>query len=199
MPTVEYPEVTISGLVPTWLQGFEKEAQYNKRILCDIDGVICEYNFQSLVWDKFHARIDSTKIFAYNLADVLGVSSIEIDDMFYKQVWGRPQFNDGAFEVLLDWKTKGYEIAIFSNRIKYMGYKKLAQWLNEWQIPFSGIDKTGDRHDYDYHIDDRPEKLCDSGSKVKLLYSQPWNLQCLNIKRELTRVNSWEEIREIVG
>jgi len=167
-----------------------------KRILLDIDGVVVSYDFADLVWQKFHVRIDPSKIFAYNLSDALGVSSNAIDEMFHDQVWGKPDFISGALSVLNDWKSKEYEIVIYSNRVKYMGYDKLARWLIDWGIPFSGI--NGGQGLYDYHIDDRPEKLRDARGKFKLLYTQPWNLQCLNIENELIRVNNWDEIKDIV-
>lgn len=173
------------------------EIPNQKRILVDIDGVVCEYEFDKLVYEKFHVFIDAVKIYAYNLADVLGVSSKQIDEMFHDQVWGKPNFNKGAIEVLSEWESKGYKIIIFSNRIKYMGLGGLAKWLRNWEIPFSDI--NGGQGSFDFHIDDRPEKLCDTVSRVKLLYSQPWNLQCLNIENKLTRVNSWAEIKNIVG
>ena len=175
----------------------EKKFMEVKRLLVDLDGVVVTYDFAKIVWDTFHVRIDASKIRAYNLADVLGVSSKRIDEMFHDQVWGKPQFNESALEVLKEWKTK-YIIAIYSNRIKYMGHRGLERWLLEWQIPFSAIDTYGTA-EYFAHIDDRPEKLCDTDSKVKLLFNQPWNQECFNIEGKLTRVYSWQEIREIIG
>ena len=77
-----------------------------------------------------------------------------------------------------------------------MGREGLAKWLIDWQIPFTDIDNG--LGEYDFHIDDRPEKLCDTNSKVKLLYTQPWNKSCLDIENKLTRVKSWFEIQGIV-
>ena len=166
-----------------------------RRILVDVDGVIVSYDFTDLVWEKFHIRINPHHIFAYNLADVLGVTSKAIDEMFFDQVWGKPEFIKGAIETLSEWKSK-YEIVIYSNRVKYMGYDGLTRWLIDSGVPFSGI--TGGQGFYAFHIDDRPKKLCDTNSSVKLLFTQPWNLRCLNIENRLTRVNSWQEIRDIV-
>lgn len=175
----------------------EKGIGQNKRILVDCDGVFCNYDFASLVKQYFGVDIDARQIFAYNLADVLGVSSVEIDDMFERQVWGDPDFIPQSIATMLDWKRYGHNVAIYSNRIKYMGTAGLFEWLLKWGVPFSGIsDGTGDWH---YHIDDRPEKLCDTNSQVKILYSQPWNQGCLNIRNRIKRVDDWEQIREIVG
>ncbi len=173
-----------------------KELETRKpRLLLDIDGVVVKYDFVGLVKRYFGVDIEPRAIFAYNLADVLGVSSREIDDMFQEQVWGKPDFMDNALDTLNE-MSKIYEIIIYSNRIKYMGEKGLVKWLIDCRIPFEGIDYG--QSEYDFHIDDRPEKLEDTNSSVKLLYTQPWNISTMNIKRNLTRVNNWYEIRSIV-
>ncbi len=184
------------GLVPQWLQEFEKESGYNKQILVDIDGCICAYDFPKIVKDFFGIDLSSQAIFAYDLADVLGVAPVLIDKMFHEQVYGKANFNEGALETLREWEGK-YEIAIFSNRVKYMGEIGLVKWLVDNQIPFDGIDVIG-QGEYDFHIDDSPSKLAMTNSKVKLLYSQPWNIRCLNINKNLTRVRTWGKIKEIV-
>lgn len=177
-------------------EGYCSECELSKKkILLDIDGVICAYDFESLVWNKFKAKIDSKNIFAYNLADVLGVPSSEIDEMFHSQVWGMPFFNPEAIETLKLWKEK-HQVLIYSNRIKYMGIMGLATWLIDYRIPFTAIDDG--KGQYDFHIDDRPEKLCSTDSKVKLLYHQEWNARCLNVKNNLQRVYNWGEIKNIV-
>ncbi len=183
------------NLTPQWLQEFEKERE--KRILVDIDGVICTYDFPKIVKNFFGVDLSPQAIFAYDLADVLGVAPSLIDLMFKEQVYGKPNFIDGALDTLREWESKGYEIGIMSNRVKYMGQMGLVTWLVDNEIPFSGTDRTG-LDNYDFHIDDSPAKLASTNSKVKLLYTQPWNLRCLNIENKLTRVNSWEEIKSIV-
>ena len=166
------------------------------KILLDLDGVVIQYDFPKIVKDFFGVDLSAQDIFAYDLADVLGVSKAGIDLMFKKQVYGKPNFIKGALETLKEWEAKRYKLAIFSNRVKYMGTDKLQLWLKEYQIPFTYISDGEDR--YDYHIDDSPTKLMGTDSTVKLLYTQPWNLRCLDITKSLKRVNSWEEIRAIV-
>ena len=163
------------------------------RLCLDIDGVVVKYDFVGLVKRYFKVDIEPEAIFAYNLADVLGVSSKEIDDMFQEQVWSKPAFMGNALDTLNE-ISKIYEIIIHSNRVKYMGVAGLAQWLIDNKIPFEGIDCGQDK--YDFHIDDRPEKLEDTDSSVKLLYTQPWNIKCYNVKNNLIRVNNWYEIRQ---
>jgi len=169
-----------------------------KRLLIDIDGVLTAYDFKFLVKKYFGIDLSTSSIFAYDLADVLGVSPMQIDMMFKDQVWGKPKFIEGALETLNEWESKSYEIIIYSNRVKYMGEMGLADWLVKNKIPFRGIDANG-LGSYDYHIDDSPAKLMYTISIHKLLFSQPWNASCLDITKSLKRVNSWQDIREKVG
>jgi 5'(3')-deoxyribonucleotidase len=162
-------------------------------ILVDIDGVIVEYDFKALFKKYFNADLPVNGIFAYDLADVAGVSPIEIDEMFKEQVWGEPQFIDGAMETLTAWKGK-HTIGIISNRLRYMSLLDLTNWLLKYKIPFDFVLNTTPPP-ADYHIDDSPAKLMKAGAKHKLLFTQEWNKRCLNITGELKRVTDWGEIR----
>ncbi len=186
MPTLVCPEVTI----------IQPKLEPTKRILVDLDGTIVTYDFPKIVKNFFGVDLDSQSIFAYDLADVLGVSPKEIDEMFKEQVYGKPNFIEGALETLREWEAKGYKISIFSNRVKFMEYWGLVQWLIEYKIPFLEISDGLDK--YDVHIDDSPSKLAVTNSDVKLLYTQPWNKRCLDIQKQLTRVENWQEIRMII-
>ena len=168
-------------------------------ILClDLDGCVVEYDFPRIVKEYFGVDLSPEKIFAYDLADVLGVSNDEINNMFYDQVWGEPQFVEDAIPTLKGWLDKNYVIGILSNRVKYMNIDGLIRWLTHYSIPYSFIIvKTGAK--FDFHIDDSPAKLMSVDAKTKLLYNQPWNKRCLNVKRELKRVKNWQEIREIIN
>lgn len=174
-----------------------KEVIWSKRICLDLDGVICEYDFPRMVKDFFGVDLSNQAIFAYDLADVLGAAPSLIKQMFKEQVFGQPNFNDGAIDTLTDWKSQGYELVIFSNRVKHMGYERLARWLIDWQIPFSEIDEG--QGCYDIHIDDSPGKLMATDSKLKLLFNQPWNGRCLNVTGKIIRVGNWQEIKRIVA
>lgn len=177
------------------LQNVQKNCNA-KRILVDVDGVICEYQFNKIVKHFFGVDISKWQIYAYDLADVLGVAPVMINNMFKEQVYGKPTFTEGAMETLNEWHKK-HSIVIYSNRIKYMGGIGLVEWLTKYKIPFEGIDMNG-TGTYDYFIDDSPAKLQSVDSKVKLLYSQPWNIHCFNLIGNLRRVHSWEEIRKEV-
>jgi len=171
------------------------EEQKPKRLCLDLDGCIVMYDFPKMVKNFFGVDLSAQMIFAYDLADVLGVASSLINIMFKEQVYGKPNLVEGAIETLKKWKSKGHELVIYSNRIKYMGYDGLARWLIDWQIPFDGID--GGQGKYDVHIDDSPGKLMSTDSKIKLLFDQPWNRRCHNITGKLQRVKSWQEVRDV--
>jgi len=193
MPVEVLPELTI-----VWPKEcpYKLEPSPKLRLCLDLDGCICEYDFPKIVKNFFGVDLSAQMIFAYDLADVLGVAPALINTMFKEQVYGKPNFAEGAIDTLKEWKAKGYELVIFSNRVKYMGYEGLAKWLVDWQIPFSGID--GGQGSYDVHVDDSPAKLMATNSKIKLLYSQPWNERCHNITGELIRKKNWQGVRDYV-
>lgn len=186
MPTIVYPEMTV-----VW----PKEWETRKRLCLDLDGCVVEYDFPKMVKNFFGIDLSPTAIFAYDLADVLGVAPALINTMFKEQVYGKPNFVPGAIETLREWKPE-YELIIYSNRVKYMGYEGLVRWLIDWQIPFNGID--GGQGSYGVHIDDSPAKLMSTDSKIKLLFDRPWNRRCHNITGELIRVINWEGVRTYV-
>jgi len=193
MPVEVLPEMTI-----VWPEECPYKLEPKPiRICIDIDGCLCEYNFPLLVKNFFGVGLSPQMIFAYDLADVLGVAPALINTMFKEQVYGKPNLVEGAIDTIKEWESKGYGIVIFSNRVKYMGYEGLAKWLIDWQIPFSGID--GGQGSYNVHIDDSPAKLMATDSKIKLLFNQPWNQRCHNITGELIRMKNWEGIRDYVS
>ncbi len=193
MPTIVYPEVTFT--FPK-VKALFTNVKWNKRICVDIDGCICRYDFPRIVQSFFGVDISKYVIYAYDLADQFGVSNTVINQMFQEQVWGKPDLYEGAVETLREWKSKGYEILIYSNRVKIMGEKGLRWWLVKFGIPFDKIDDG--QGEYDFHIDDRPSKLMDTNSKRKLLFNQSWNKNCFNIQKKLGRVYDWNEIRKII-
>jgi hypothetical protein len=164
-------------------------------IVVDLDGVVVEYDFPRIVKDFFGVDLSKYAIYAYDLADVLGVAPVMINNMFKEQVYGPPNLIVGAVDTLRKWMDK-YRVLIHSNRVKYMGGGNLMAWMDEYKIPHHSLYGN---HEADYHIDDSPAKLMNVNAKVKLLYNQPWNKHCLNITGQLERVNNWQQIEEIVG
>ena len=56
------------------------------KIIVDLDGVVCKYNFPQIVKDYFGVDLSPKSIFAHDLADVLGVAPVSINTMFQEQV-----------------------------------------------------------------------------------------------------------------
>jgi len=167
------------------------------KILLDVDGTLTKYDFKFLAKKYFGIDLSPMAIYAYDLADVLGVSNKVIDSMFHETVFGKAQFYEGALATLQNWYNK-HELVVFTNRTRYMSIPELTKWLTDNGIPFHGIDVEG-KGEYDFHVDDRPEKLMSTNSKVKLLFNQSWNEKCLNATGKLKRVYSWEDIAKYVS
>ncbi len=167
------------------------------RLLLDIDGTLCSYPFKSMVKKCFNVDLDPLSIYAYDLADVLGVSTDSINDMFKEQVFGKPTFEDNALGILNEWHKEN-SIVIYTNRLKYMSPRELLIWITDNKIPCDGVDMNGTGY-YDVYIDDSPAKLMSVKSAIKLLYAQSWNQNCLNITKELRRVNSWLQVKEVLN
>jgi uncharacterized HAD superfamily protein len=167
------------------------------KILIDIDGCICKYPFKQLAKKHFNVDLNELAIYAYDLADVLGIADTAVNSMFKEQVFGKPIFIEDALATLQNWHNK-HELVIYTNRTRYMSVVELTKWLTDNGIPFHGIDNVGCMP-YDFCIDDSPAKLMKTNAKIKLLFNQPWNKKCLNITGQLKRVYSWQDINELVG
>ncbi len=167
------------------------------RLLIDVDGVITRYPFKQLAKKHFNVDLNELAIYAYDLADVLGISEIAVNLMFKEQVFGKPLFIENALPTLRNLYNK-HEVVIYTNRTKYMSLDELTNWLIENEIPFNGIDVQGTGA-YDFHVDDSPAKLMKTNSKIKLLFNQSWNRRCLDITKSLKRVYSWNDVLEQIG
>ena len=142
---------------------------------------------------------------SYSLEDSLGVSSRSVDEMFLAETHAPPNLVEDSIETLQHFVDNGYEIIVYSMRVRYMSESGLSSWLIRYGIPHSRImhnsELTSRAAGYiDYHIDDSPKKLIDLGqvSNHKLLFDCPWNRNCMNIYNIVRRVYSWKEIKEVV-
>jgi len=173
------------------------------KILCDIDGVVCSYDFPAITKEFFGKAVSNEDIYAYSIEDVLGVSRQSVNHMFLEACQRRPVMIDGARRVLREFILHGMEVYIYTNRLNFMTVGGLASWLKKCLIPCTGIailESNRLTETFDFHIDDSPAKLMDLNGKVrrKLLFDQPWNRRCMNITGKMERVYSWEEVRGII-
>ncbi len=174
-----------------------------KQLLVDLDGVVTQYDFPKLLRKYFDVSIKSEDIYAYSIEDVLGVSAKDISMMFAKEVFSPPRFIKGALDALEYFTTEDFDVGIYSNRIQYTKVEGLRDWLEKYKIPFTSIITEQTLPSYIHaFVDDSPAKLMlvDDAVRVKnlLLFSQPWNKKCLNIKGRIRRISGWKEIKELI-
>jgi len=169
-------------------------------IICDLDGVVIEYDFPTLIGKYFGVRIAQKDIHAYSLEDCLGVGSDVVREMFSKEVHNKPLFVPGAINALTYFMSRDWQVYILTNRLYFMSEEALERFLDLYCIPYTGI-INGEIPDYaSFHIDDSPQKLMDTRERTRighsLLFSRLWNKKCKNITGELERVRNWKEIKE---
>ncbi len=174
-------------------------------LLIDLDGVVCRWDFPRLTKEFFGVSVPNELVYTYSLEDALGVPTREVHEMFCAIADEPPEFIKGAIESLTRLQEARHSIVIYSNRRCFIknGCKGLQEWLCAYGIPndrvlpdLEGI-PTGF---FDFQIDDHPYKLLSGNgtSRVKLLFDQPWNRQCLDIHQQFIRVKAWKEIEELV-
>lgn len=169
-------------------------------ILCDIDGVICKYDFPELTKRYFGVEIPNTGIFTYSLEDSLGVPQVEVERMFRTEAFAPPNFIEGAVETLTEFLESGHTVSLWSAREHFMGFDGLCKWVSQYNLPRSFV-VDDVIMPYDFHIDDNPRKLMSTDGRVKhkLLFDSPWNQQCLNITGKMIRVKNWDDVRRLVN
>jgi uncharacterized HAD superfamily protein len=174
------------------------------RILLDIDGTVCQYDFPHLIKERFGVDITTKEVYTYSIEEVLGVPAHMVNSMFHDAVFLPPVFIPNARETLHRLVKAGHKITVYTNRIRFMMLHELTKWLEDYKIPYNGgiTTKLDDYqpHYFDYHVDDSVSKLIETNGtvRVKLLFDQPWNQGCKNILGSLRRVKSWKEIERII-
>uniref|UniRef100_A0A6M3L955 5' nucleotidase n=1 Tax=viral metagenome TaxID=1070528 RepID=A0A6M3L955_9ZZZZ len=174
-----------------------------RNIICDIDGVICKYDFPKLIKKYFGVMIPNKGIFTYSLEDALGVPPKAVNNMFAREVFNPPNLVKGVVDNLNYFIDKDYAVLIYTNRLHFMTQGELGDWLETWGIPYTDIINGGELPTYVHaHIDDSPRKLLqvdeDTTVKHRILFSNPWNRGCLDILGKFERAKTWGEIRRII-
>lgn len=175
-----------------------------KNLIVDIDGCICRYDFPKLLNKYFGVAIPNSGIFTYSLEDSLGVPPKMVEDMFAAEVYNEPNMIPGARSALKGFISRGYDVLILSNRLHWMTVDELGDWLDTWCILYTDVIGDGELPSYVHaHIDDSPHKLLcvDEKTKVKhrILFTCPWNEQCLDILGKFERADNWKEVRRLVN
>ncbi len=172
-------------------------------IIMDIDGVVSRFAFALMIKKYFGVSIPNSKISCYSIEDCLGVSPEAVTRMFAEENKAPPVFVPGAIESLKYLMAKDYDIYILSDRLKFMGMDTLVDWIERWHIPYSAVVTADELPSYVYaHVDDSPAKLMSVRDKAvvkhSILFSNPWNKNCLNIENAMDTAKNWKEVRGII-
>ena len=175
-----------------------------RNIIVDLDGVTVQYNFAEIIQKDFGHTVINSGIWCCSIEDSLGVSPEAVTKMFQVENKAKPNFMPGAIETLKYFLAKDYEVYILTNRLYFMTKEELVAWLEKYRIPYSGLVTNGDLPFYAHaHIDDSPTKLMSVRDKIEvkhsILFENPWNKKCLNIKGEMERAKNWGQVRRIVN
>lgn len=173
-------------------------------LIIDVDGVICQYDFPTIIKKHFGVDIPKGAIYTYSIEDALGVSSVDVGKMFQVETHAEPKLMPGAIKSLWQFLDSGFEVCLFTNRLNFMTVEELEDWLGKWEIPYSSILTPQTLPNYTHAcIDDSPQKLMlvDSTINVKhpILFTGILNKRCLNITGRMIRAKNWKEVRKIIN
>ena len=172
-------------------------------LLIDLDGVVCAYDFPYLTQKYFGVTIPNNGIYTYSIEDSLGVPSKDVIDMFDVEVHSPPNTIRWAKTALEGFIAADYDVGIFTSRLTWMTIAELRDWLDKYEIPYTSIITNSTLPSYAHaHVDDSPTKLMNVARAIEvkhsILYTNPWNVNCLNITGTLKRAKNWKEVKEIV-
>ena len=176
----------------------------NKNLIVDIDGVVAQYDYPTILKKHFNVDVPNHAVWAYGLDECLGLPPTAVQTMFKKEAYAPPNMIEGAREALERFIIKDYNVCIFSNRLKFMSYAELEEWLNKNDIPYSCIlNGSGLPNRAIAAVDDSPSKLLAIDEEVtlnrRLLFDQPWNRMCLDVLGKFKRVKDWRQVLEEVN
>jgi len=175
-----------------------------KTIIVDIDGVICQYDFRGIIKKHFGVDIKSNStMWGYSVEDCLGLPYNDVAKMFGEESYEPPNMVPGAVKTLTNLIADGFHVSILSNRLKFMEYSDLEDWLDDSGIPYSELITFDTLPQYAHAmVDDSPSKLLcvDETIRVKnlILFDNPWNKKCLDILNKFQRARNWKSVKEII-
>ena len=175
-----------------------------KNILLDVDGCVHRYNFGAITKEHFGRAVYNKDIKAYSMADALGVSDNDMREIWAKEAQKPANLIEGAVDTIKWFLANDYQVFILSSRAKIMTYSGLEKWLEKAGVPCSGMMAFGTLPEYVHvAIDDNPSKLLRIKEEAKvgklLLFNQPWNAFCRDIKRQFIRVYDWDDVKKEVN
>lgn len=166
------------------------------KVAFDLDNVILQYDMTSAIEKVTGVGILEEHLWCFDFSECLGITQDKALEIIYT-MYGSAKVSEGCLEVLRWLRSRGHEVIIYTSRCKFQTRKDVALILDELCIPYDTlISAELPLPKVDYFVDDYVPKLVNSSHKARksLLYSQPWNLQCLNVNSLFKRVNGWKEI-----
>src|SRR5918999_3771972 len=192
---------------------------YMQTVYVDMDDVLCQtaQHFLTILERDFGKRFTFEQLTDFDVGQACEITAEERADLYRIVHQGEELLNippiPGAIDVLKQWSTAGYEIAIVTGRPPDT-YEPSIQWLKRYQVPYERVlivDKYGrfaadgtksislealTQHRFSWAVEDSPTMAIYLASQMKIpvaLLDRPWNRKCL--KHELVaRHNHWHDI-----
>ncbi len=176
----------------------------------DIDGVIVDFisEFIRFYHKKYprYKKLKKEHICRHSIESVLGIFAEEVYELIENTtLYGDFKLIDGADTVLRE--LEDHNVFICTSRPE-RHREKTVKLLEKYQIPhkkliFRGNNKKLDvllreMPRFDIFIEDNIAECIHLSKLVKrvLVFRQPWNSNCLNVRGTLKYVDSWDQVRD---
>jgi uncharacterized HAD superfamily protein len=194
---------------------------YMQTVYVDMDDVLCQtaQHFLTILERDFGKRFTFEQLTDFDVGQACEITAEERADLYRIVHQGEELLNippiPGAIDVLQQWSTAGYEIAIVTGRPPDT-YEPSVQWLKKHRVAHDSIlivDKYGRfvpdgsrcislealmNHSFCWAVEDSPVMAMYLASQMKIpvaLLDRPWNRKDTN--HELVRRHhSWIEIAQ---
>ncbi|MCP4632135.1 MAG: hypothetical protein GY855_04350 [candidate division Zixibacteria bacterium] len=178
----------------------------------DIDGVIVDFISQFITaYHKKYPRLRKIKkedICRHSIESVLGLFEEEVHELIeHTTLFYKFPLIDGACETL----TKLADNNIFICTSRPERHRQLTiNMLKEYKIPHKKLIFRGNGNKLDVLLKEMPhfdifieDNIGESISLSKLVkqvlvFRQPWNANCLNVRKTLKYVDNWDEVYDAI-
>lgn len=178
------------------------------KIAIDIDGVVCDFTNSALevIREVYGISIRLNQIIYHNLEFVLGLSKQEVEKIIVRVLNNPSNVNpvSDCKPILQKLIDDGHHITLLTSRRLVMRHVTQV-WLDMYKIPHHELVFMTDYREYpvrfDIMLDDFPAKLIDIENNVEelVLFTQPWNTRCLDLRGRFTRIANWQQFLVFVN
>ncbi|MBD3170049.1 MAG: hypothetical protein GF307_11240 [candidate division Zixibacteria bacterium] len=188
----------------------------NERLIIgvDIDGVIVDFISEFIkAYHKRYPRFRKIKkemIARHNIGSIIGLFDEEIIDLIeHTTLFHELPLIEGA-DITLTKLAEENDIYICTARPEHHRERTI-DMLSQYNIPYKKLIFRGRNKKlevilkelprFDIFIEDNIAEAIHLSKLVKrvLVFRQPWNDNCLNVRKTLKYVSSWDEIYEAIG